>query len=351
MALSRKYAAILAVLALSAILLMIVVYSPVASYAGPPSDHFDGNCFFNDEPEHTFSDMIKWLWEMKTVDWPKWVEDPPQPAPAAFVGGKEIKITYVNHATMLIQTDSVNILTDPIWSERASPVSWIGTKRVRAPGIRMEDLPKIDAILISHDHYDHLDLPTVRRLCQEYRPQILVGLGLKGLLTSEGISNVVEMDWWEEQALRSGELKITFVPALHTSGRFPLGGDRTLWGGFVIEGPGGRIYYAGDTGYGRFLLSIRERFPSFRLTIFPVGNYEKRWFMKSQHMNPDDAVMAHRLLNSGQSVGMHFGTFLEHPEQTINAHEKDLRTALEKYNLPESDFWILGFGEGRFVSD
>jgi L-ascorbate metabolism protein UlaG (beta-lactamase superfamily) len=139
------------------------------------------------------------------------------------------------------------------------------------------------------------------------------------------------------------------VPALHDSGRWPLYGNSTLWGGYVISNSRGHIYFAGDTGYGDFLEQVSQRFRQFRLSILPIGSYEKRWFMKNQHMNPEDAVMAHRLLNSQQSVGIHFGTFAEHPEQTIDQHEKDLAVALNKYGIDDSAFWVLQFGEGRAV--
>ena len=126
------------------------------------SDHFDGSVFFNPEPVHSFADMVRWLWEMERVPWPDWVQDPPQPPPPERVYGKGLRVTYINHATVLIQTEGINILTDPIWSTRAGPAPFIGTKRVRAPGVAFEDLPPIDYVLISHDHYDHLDIPTVR---------------------------------------------------------------------------------------------------------------------------------------------------------------------------------------------
>lgn len=322
-------------------------YCPL--YKGPVSDHFDGRRFFNKEPDHSFFDMVKWMWEMKTVKWPEWINDPPQPNPVERVKKGELKVTYINHATLLIQISGVNILTDPIWSKRAGPFSWLGPKRVRAPGIKMNNLPKIDVILISHDHYDHLDLPSLKQLAKRDHPVILVGLGVKSLLGSLSFSRIQEMDWWQEYANKRFGMKFTFVPALHTSGRGIFGGNRTLWGGFVIEGEDGSIYFAGDTAYGPFLDLIKKRFGDFRLTILPIGNYEKRWFMKNQHMNPDDAIKAHKLLNSKQSVGMHFSTFAEHPEQTIDAHEKDLLIVLKKYGINESKFWILKFGEGREV--
>ena len=317
-------------------------------YNGAPSDHFDGSCFFSEEPDHSFGDVVKWFWQMDTVEWPDEIIDDPQPIPVDKVGEGELKITYINHATTLIQLDGINILTDPIWSDYAGPISWFSPHRIRKPGVDFENLPNIDFVLISHDHYDHLDLPTMERL-KKHNPHVLVGLGVKTILEDEGISNVYEMDWWNEYKIDSAGMKITFVPAIHGSGRNLFGSNRTLWGGFVIESQHGRVYFAGDTGYGDFIDSLSKRFPDFRLTILPIGNYEKRWFMTNQHMNPDDAVKAHQLLNSYQSVGMHYATFPEHPEQTIDAHEKDLAAALKKYNMPDSLFRILKFGEGLYV--
>jgi len=327
------------------------VLSDSGGYVGEVSDHFDGRRFFNPEPDHSFADMITWLWQMIRVEWPTWVDDPPQPTPPERISGKSLRVTYVNQATFLIQTGGLNILTDPIWSDRAGPVTWAGTKRVRAPGIALGDVPAIDVILISHNHYDHLDLPTLRLLARRDHPRILVGLGVGRLLNEEGMAGVTELDWWDETVVSSAGIRIVFVPARHTSGRSIGDGDRTLWGGFVIDGPGGRIYFAGDTGYGKFLQAIKERFDGFRLAILPVGNYEKRWFMKGQHMNPDDAVAVHRLLNVQGSVGMHYATFREHPEQSIHAHEKDLAAALHRYGVEASAFRLLGFGEGLLVGE
>ena len=333
------------------IVVIIFVSSVTYKYPGPPSDHFDGSCFFNPESgDHSFTDMLKWIWEMETVSWPEWLDDPKQPPPVERIDDGRLHVTYVNHATVLIQMDGLNILTDPIWSRRAGPTSWIGPKRVRSPGVIMEALPGIDYILISHDHYDHLDVPTMKTIVERDHPTVFAGLGIKALLSDEGITGVVEMDWWQRHKSDLDSIAFTFVPARHGSGRWPFVENRTLWGGFIIESPSGdQVYYAGDTGFGAFLDSIHNRFTRIRLAILPIGNYEKRWFMKSQHMNPDDAVKVHRLLNARQSVGMHFGTFAEHPEQTIDAHEKALSEALEKYGVPPSQFWILEFGEGRDV--
>lgn len=320
-------------------------------YKGPPSDHFDGSSFFNKEPDHTFMDMVKWLMEMETVEWPKWIDDPIQPKPVEQVKNGELRVTYINHATILIQMNGLNILTDPIFSFRAGPVSWLGVKRVRDPGVRLEDLPKIDYVLISHDHYDHLDLPSLKTITKKHQPKHLVGLGIKKRLLKNKIHNVEELDWWQTHTTASKDVTFTFVPARHDSGRNPFFKNKTLWGGFVIESPSGQVYFAGDTGYGDFVEAIQNRFKRIRLAILPIGSYEKRWVMKPQHMNPDDAVLAHKLLGVQQSMGMHFGTFAEHPEQSIDAHEKDLAIALDKYNIPSSQFWVLQFGEGRDVTD
>jgi len=319
-----------------------------AYYQGPPSDHFDGSCFFNKEPDNTFFDHVKWLWDMDTVEWPEWIDDPPQPPPIAHVKEGGLRMTFINHATVLIQMDGVNILTDPIWSEHVGLLSWVGPKRVRVPGVRIEDLPNIDIILLSHDHYDHLDLPTLEKLFENHQPVVLAGLGVKRRLESITRNGIIELDWWQEYIYSTGA-KITFVPSRHNSGRGLFDKNKTLWGGFVIKGSAGDVLFMGDTAYGHFLKEIKEKFSHFRLAILPIGSYEKRWFMKTQHMNPDDAVRVHEMLKVAKSVAIHFGTFEEHPEQAIDAHEKDLRIALKKYNVPESEFWILKFGKGREV--
>lgn len=329
---------------------LLLLCSGCATYQGKASGHFDGSRFFNPEGgDHSFLDTVKWLWEMETVKWPDWIADPPQPPPVECAGPGILRVTYVNHATVLIQVCGINILTDPIWSKRAGPTSWLGVNRVRAPGVKFEDLPRIDFVLISHDHYDHLDLPSVEKLARRDDPRFLVGLGVGSHLRSIGVSDsdIVELDWWQTFAPLQTGVRFVFVPARHSSGRLPFVGRRTLWGGFVIETPVGDIYFAGDTGYGAFVEKIAARFQRIRLAILPIGGYEKRWFMKTQHMNPEDAVLVHRLLSTGQSMGIHYGTFAEHPEQSINAHEKDLAVALKKHGVDPSRFWVLGFGESR----
>lgn len=328
------------------LLCALMLLTACAYHSGPVSDHFDGTVFFNEEAENTFTDHLKWLWEMEKVQWPEWVDDAAQPPPPERVGAGGLRLTYVNQSTVLIQLEGLNILTDPFWSDRAGPLSLLGSKRVRKPGVAVEDLPPIDLILISHDHYDHLDLPTLEVLWQRHKPFVLVGLGVKKRLDFIDPAKVVELDWWDEREVAAG-VRVTFVPARHQSGRGLLDTNRTLWGGYVLECGGKRILFFGDTAYGSFLGGISERFDTFTLAVLPIGSYEKRWFMKSQHMNPDDAVLVHKELRVEKSVGIHFSTLLEHPEQTLDAHEKDMAKALREHGVVPEDFIIPAFGEGR----
>ncbi len=286
---------------------------------------------------------------MNPAKWPEWIEDARHPIPPARVTSAGLRVTHINHATMLIQVDGMNILTDPIWSERSSMVSWAGPKRVRAAGVALAELPPIDIILISHNHYDHLDLPTLKAITKNHNPKIFVGLGVGSLLADNQILNVTEMDWWQEAILDQRGGKVVFVPARHNSGRGVLDKNKTLWGGFVIESSVGNIYFAGDTGYGEFLSKIKAKYDSFVLAMLFIGHYEPRWMMESHHMNPDDAVKLHQYLNVKTSIGMHFATFGGHNDEKVDAHEKDLAVALDKYQVPKSDFLVLGFGAGKAI--
>ncbi|MFC1481304.1 MBL fold metallo-hydrolase [Candidatus Neomarinimicrobiota bacterium] len=314
-------------------------------YSGPQSDHYDGSRFYNQEPGQSFRDHLKWMWEMETVAWPEWIDDPPQPLPTASVGRGELRATYINQATVLIQMDEINILTDPFWSEKAGPASWIGAPRIRAPGVPLKNLPHINMIIISHDHYDHLDIPTLKLLVDAHNPIILVGLGVKARLSALKQARIIELDWWDEYPYN--DLMITFVPTRHNSGRGLFDDDKTLWGGYVLQGPQNRVLFLGDTAFGGFFEDLNHAFPDFRLAIMPVGSYEPYWFMGRAHMNPNDAVLAHQLLNVQTSLGIHFATLAEHPQQPLNAHEVDLAIALSENDIPPSNFILLGFGAGR----
>jgi L-ascorbate metabolism protein UlaG (beta-lactamase superfamily) len=254
-----------------------------------------------------------------------------------------VRTTFINHATLLIQLDGVNIVTDPIWSGRCSPVSWAGPRRHRQPGIRFDDLPPIDVVLLSHNHYDHVDLPTLRRLSSRDRPLILAGAGNRRLLEQAGLdTNVIELDWWQTTtAVRP--LELHFVPARHFSARAVCDRNATLWGGWVIEGPSGRVYFAGDTGWGEHFAEIRERYGAPDVAMLPVGAFRPEWFMSPVHIGPDDAIRAHQALGAATTIPMHYGTFFLGDDGEMEAVDK-LGRAVAERGL-EKEFAILGFGE------
>ncbi len=218
-----------------------------------------------------------------------------------------MRVTLVNHSTLLLQHAGLNILTDPIWSERASPVSWVGPRRHRSPGISWENLPKIDAVLITHNHYDHLDLPTLRRLSRRGEMSFFVPAGVAELLRTEKIGAAYEFDWGD--FLPFAAFTIHCVPALHFSSRSLFDRNKTLWCGYVIESGAECVYFAGDTAFGDHFAWIRERFGPPRLALLPIGAYEPRWFMSPVHMAPEEAVRAQEILGARTSIAIHHGTF------------------------------------------
>ncbi|HDP81170.1 MAG TPA: hypothetical protein ENN21_10060, partial [Spirochaetes bacterium] len=262
-------------------------------YSGKTTDHFDGTRFFNpeDDGSHGFKEFWKWFTNRQQGPWPKWVETP-QTVPPERVDGAELRLTYVNHSTFLIQTRGLNILTDPVWSYRVSPFSFAGPRRHRSPGVTFENLPPIDIVLISHNHYDHMDMPTLKKLNKKFRPKIYTGLGCSHYLKRNGIDGAVEMDWWDS-ARFNDETVITFLPARHFSQRGTSDRNKTLWGGFAVTTPEGPIYFAGDTGMTKYFAEIRKKIGSPRLALLPIGAYKPRWFMKPAHTSPDDAVDIH----------------------------------------------------------
>jgi L-ascorbate metabolism protein UlaG (beta-lactamase superfamily) len=267
-----------------------------------------GRRYLNIDPvkHHTAWDMIQWTVTRKPQKWPDWVHIEPGDTPPVRVD-TGIRYTVVNHSTVLIQVDGVNILTDPIWSMRASMYSWIGPKRVMPPGITFDQLPPIDVVLISHNHYDHMDIPTLERLAKRDNPLILTGLGNKPTLQRHGIKNVQELDWW--QKFTRGGVEFHFTPARHFSSRGVTDYNLSLWGSFIIRTKSGVIFFLGDSGYGGFVKEIRGRFGPVDLAFIPIGAYEPAWMMKTIHVTPEEAWQVHEELESLFSVGIHFGTF------------------------------------------
>ena len=271
-------------------------------YRGPKSDHFDGKRFLNLKPtRHAGArDMIRWMLHRQRGPWDAWREVRPAEPPPRHVAGGELRVTWVNHSTFLIQTENVNLLTDPIWSLRCSPVQWAGPKRHHPPGIRFEDLPPIDAVLVSHNHYDHMDAPTLSRLKRE---QTFVGLG-----NSAFLKGATDLDWWESAPV-SEDVRVHCVPAQHFSSRGLSDRDANLWCGFVLETPHGPVYFAGDTGWGPHFEMIRERFGPMRLALLPIGAFRPVWFMCGVHISPTEAVRAAEALQAKTSIPMHYFTF------------------------------------------
>lgn len=308
-------------------------------YRGPRGPHFDGQRFQNLAPDRTrgFSDFLRWQLESEPKEWPDWVEfEVAGPPPAKVEHG--VRITFVNHATLLVQMGGLNILTDPVWSERVTPVSWIGPRRHHAPGLRFEDLPRIHVVLVSHNHYDHMDVPTLRALEARDLPLILVGLGGRRLLEREGLRRVGELDWW--QSLQLGFVRLTFTPAQHWSGRAVVDRNVNQWGSFYLRHRDTRVYFAGDTAAGPHFAEVKARLGAPAVALLPIGAYEPRWFMRTQHLDPADALDAHRQLGAETSIAMHFGTF-DLSDEAIDEPPRTLEEERVSRGLPAAAFRVL----------
>ncbi|MFP5077439.1 MBL fold metallo-hydrolase [Rhizobium sp. YIM 134829] len=317
-------------------------------YHGPVSDHFDGTRFFNPngiEPRG-FLDLLRWQFGGGKARWPDTVAPrvpPAKPEPA--LAGKEMRVTMVGHATLLIQVAGLNILTDPVWSQRASPVSFAGPKRVAAPGIAFQDLPPIHIVIVTHNHYDHLDTDTLTRLQAAHRPHFVTPLGNDGFIRGAAPeARITVMDWGDKAEVAGAVLHCE--PAHHWSARGT--GDRrmALWAAFVIETEAGRIYHIGDTGFhqGINYRAAAEKHGGFRLAILPIGAYEPRWFMEAQHQNPADAVEGMGLCRADYAVAHHFATF-QLTNEAIDAPEQALALALAAKAIPPERFPALRAGE------
>lgn len=318
-------------------------------YSGPPSDHFDGERFFNPGAPagRSFGDFLRWQRTRQRTPWPQRVENRARPALPAQLDRGQLALTFVNHITFLLQFRGLNVLTDPVYSERVSPFHNLGPKRVRDPGLAFDDLPPIQLVLISHNHYDHLDIETLLRLQATHAPRFVTSLGNRAFLAEFGIHAVDDLDWWQSVELSGAT--VTLTPAQHWSSRRPRNRNRTLWGGFVVSSAGCRVYFAGDTGYGPHFRTVRERFGRMDVALLPIGAYEPRWFMSDQHMNPDDAVRAHLDLDPRVSVGTHFGCF-QLTDEGIDAPLRDLAVARQTHGVSPEAFVALETGETRLFA-
>jgi len=336
------------------VILILFIYAYASSfnsdyYRGPISDHFDGKLFYNPVPYHQKSWLDVWRWRLSRhsrPEWPAHVDNLPHSPVTTVTKPDQIKVTFVNHSTVLIQSQNFNLLTDPIWSYRASPFTSYGPARARDPGIPFASLPPIDVVVISHSHYDHLDINTLIKLNNKFHPYFLVPLGDKTLLEKSGMQNVVELDWWQEYKLKN--VTITFLPAKHWSARGLSDRFRTLWGSYGMQIAGKNIYFAGDTGYSPQFIEIRKKWHTPDLAILPIGAYLPRWFMQDNHLSPADAVQVHLDLHAKQSFPIHYGTF-QLGDDAFDQPTKELKLALTERAIPPNHFIILPEGQSIFL--
>jgi len=295
--------------------------------------------------EGSFGDLLKWQMEGKRARWPRRVENPGHAPPQQRVEGAVLKATWVGHSTVLLQTAGLNILTDPFLSTRASPVPFAGPKRVRPAALNAETLPLIDLILLSHNHYDHMDLPALRRIARHHKPHVVTPHGNARWVRRAASSFTIDELGWGEHLDHKG-LRIHVTPALHWSKRGFFDANTALWGAFVVEAPGGPIYFAADTGFGTgsTFAEVRERFGAPRLSLLPIGAYEPRWFMHPQHMNPEESVRAHKILESRASLAIHHGT-IQLTDEAIDAPVAALMDALTQHSVDPARFLVPDAGE------
>ena len=313
-------------------------------HRGARSDHFDGERFFNPDGSagRSFADAWRWRRTRAPEPWPHWRDYAPLVQLPDRVAEGEIAVTFINHASFLVQLPGVNLLCDPVYARRASPVQWAGPQRVHAPGVPFEQLPRIDLVFVSHNHYDHLDLIALRRLRQAHAPLFVTGLGNGAFLREQGIAPVQELDWWQQMSWR--EARLTFTPAQHWSARGPGNRNRTLWGGLSLKRLARSVYFSGDTAHAPLFEELRRRLAAPDVALLPIGSYEPRWFMREQHMNPEEAVLAHRALGARLSIACHFGCFAL-ADEGIDAPLIALESACRAHGLAAGEFVVPRPGE------
>jgi L-ascorbate metabolism protein UlaG (beta-lactamase superfamily) len=318
-------------------------------FNGPKTDHFDGRVFFNPagKPPGPLMHLLRWQLGGGRAKWPaSWPSPFKQAVPARHVSGGRLRVTMVGHATLLVQVAGLNILTDPVWSERVSPLSFAGPKRVNRPGVTFDALPPIDVVLVSHNHYDHLDLPTLNRLKQQHDPLVITPLGNDAIIRGAIPEMKVSAHDWGGTLRFSDAVTVHVEPAHHWSARGTRDRRMALWGGFVIDTPAGKIHFAGDTGFhaGRNYRAIARKHGRLRLSILPIGAYEPRWFMEGQHQNPDEAVRGMILANAAFAAGCHWGTF-QLTNEPIEEPRAKLFEALKRHEVAAKRFRPMLPGE------
>lgn len=321
--------------------------TPNRYYKGPVSDHFDGRRFFRGvDRERSVVDLLRWRLGESRPSWPRSFPSPFADRPPARVDGGGLRVALIGHASFLIQTRGLNLLVDPVYSRRASPSQWIGPARVNPPGVAFDDLPPIDAILVSHNHYDHLDLATLSALNEKHRARILTPLGNDAILGRYDRALKSEAFDWGARVELSKQIAVHFEPANHWSAR-GLGDRRmALWAAFAIETPDGAIYCIGDTGLGdgAIFRDILQKHGAPRLALIPIGAYAPRWFMKDYHINPSEAVKVFQLCGARRAVAHHWGTF-QLADEAVEAPRQGLEEALLEAGIEQARFRALRPGE------
>jgi L-ascorbate metabolism protein UlaG (beta-lactamase superfamily) len=321
-------------------------------YRGPITDHFDGLRFFDPkfESQRGPFDFFRWQFTRDQAEWPEEMPSPFADKPPSRVDGANLRISFVGHASILLQSGGVNILLDPVWSDRASPVSFAGPKRVNMPGVAFDDLPPIDVALVSHGHYDHLDTLTLSALRTPHRTRVIAPLGNDEAILGADPSVSVETHDWGARIALSKDVAVTLAPMRHWSARGVADRNKALWSSFVIETPAGRIYHVGDSGYGDgvYFRAAREAYGPFKLAILPIGAYSPRWFMHENHMNPEEAVKAFQDTGAEYALAHHYGTFrmaddaFDDPPKALDAALKARAISAERFRrLRPGEVWDL----------
>jgi L-ascorbate metabolism protein UlaG (beta-lactamase superfamily) len=324
--------------------------SRMRNYEGPISDHFDGTRFFDPDgsPPKSLGEVLRWQFgpDRQRQPWPEWAPSPYADTPPPRVSGDKVRLSFVGHASWLIQTSGLNILIDPVWSERASPFAFAGPKRHNAPGIAFDALPPVDIALVSHGHYDHLDVTTLSRLHARFSPRVITPLGNDAAMRSADNAIRAEAFDWHQRVELGNRIAVTLVPTRHWSARGLFDRNKALWASFVLETPAGKLYIVCDSGYGdgKHFRRVAEAHGPLRLAILPIGAYEPRWFMQDQHMNPSDAVKALADCGAAQALAHHHGTF-QLTDEAIDAPVIALAEALEAAKIPRERFVALKPGQ------
>jgi L-ascorbate metabolism protein UlaG (beta-lactamase superfamily) len=317
-------------------------------YYDPKIPHRGETQFYNNYDNSQKPSFWKWQWNRlttKSEPEPSYQPEFVKPDLGALLSNRRLNtITWIGHATVLLQVNGLNILIDPVFSERASPFSFWGPKRLAPLPLTVAQLPDIDIVLISHNHYDHMDIASLHALEEKGQgwTKFLVPLGNKAYLEGKDILQVQEFDWWDKVTFK--EVEFTFTPSQHWSRRGIFDTNKTLWGGWHVQSKGRKFLYTGDTGYSPDFRDIYQRLGAVDLLMVPLGSYEPRWFMKQMHVNPDEAVQIHKDMHSRLTIGVHWGTF-RLSDETMMKPVEDLNLALEKNNISSDEFRILKFGE------